>query len=166
MHIHCTRARTTVEDHGCTGKGRHAMRTTTQRFSRPMPLLLLYRAPSFGCSSFFVCTEGCARTVRSTCVGVRNVICEFIWTAATVLFAQVRTGFFDAYCVFVCVSVCLCACACVYAVCVCACMFVWVCVCLRCVFVCVGVYMYCGTAPLRCVILGQYVVLIRVFLTT
>ena len=23
---------------------------------------------------------------------------EFIWTAATVLFAQVRTGFFDAYC--------------------------------------------------------------------
>ena len=46
--------RTTVEDHGCTGKGRHAMRTTTQRFSRPMPLLLLYRAPSFGCSLFFV----------------------------------------------------------------------------------------------------------------
>ena len=48
------RARTTVEDHGCTGKGRHATRTTTQRFSTPMPLLLLYRAPSFGCSSFFV----------------------------------------------------------------------------------------------------------------
>ena len=45
-----------------------------------------------------LCTEGCARTVRSTCVGVRNVIREFIWTAATVLFAQVRTGFFDAYC--------------------------------------------------------------------
>ena len=52
--FHCARARTTVEDHGCTGKGRHATRTTTQRFSRPMPLLLLYRAPSFGCSSFFV----------------------------------------------------------------------------------------------------------------
>ena len=32
-----------------------------------------------------LCTEGCARTVRSTCVGVRNVIREFIWTAATVL---------------------------------------------------------------------------------
>ena len=45
-----------------------------------------------------LCTEGCARTVRSTCVGVRNVIREFIWTAATVLFAQVRTGYFDAYC--------------------------------------------------------------------
>ena len=41
-----------------------------------------------------LCTEGCARTVRSTCVGVRNVIREFIWTAATVLFTQVRTGFF------------------------------------------------------------------------
>ena len=45
-----------------------------------------------------LCTEGCARTARSTCVGVRNVIREFIWTAATVLFAQVRTGYFDAYC--------------------------------------------------------------------
>ena len=41
-----------------------------------------------------LCTEGCARTVRSTCVGVRNVIREFIWTTATLLFAQVRTGFF------------------------------------------------------------------------
>ena len=47
-----------------------------------------------------LCTEGCARTVRSTCVGVRNVIREFIWTAATVLFAQVRTGYFDAYCTY------------------------------------------------------------------
>ena len=28
-----------------------------------------------------LCTEGCARTVRLMCVGVRNVICEFIWTA-------------------------------------------------------------------------------------
>ena len=27
-----------------------------------------------------LCTEGCARTVRPTCVGVRNVIREFIWT--------------------------------------------------------------------------------------
>ena len=45
-----------------------------------------------------LCTEGCARTARSTCVGVRNVIREFIWTAATVLFAKVRTGYFDAYC--------------------------------------------------------------------
>ena len=47
-----------------------------------------------GCTTlwllFVLC---CGRTVRSTCVGVRNVICEFIWTAATVLFAQVRTGF-------------------------------------------------------------------------
>ena len=46
--------RTTVENHGCTGQGKHAMPTTTQRFIRPMPLLLLYHAPSFGCSSFFV----------------------------------------------------------------------------------------------------------------
>ena len=45
-----------------------------------------------------LCTKGCARTVRSMCVGVRNVIREFIWTAATVLFAQVWTGFLDAYC--------------------------------------------------------------------
>ena len=45
-----------------------------------------------------LCTEGCARTVRSMCVGVRNVIHEFIWTSATVLFAKVRTGYFDAYC--------------------------------------------------------------------
>ena len=52
--IYRARARTTVEDHGSTGKGGHATRTTTRRFSRPMLLLLLYRAPSFGCSSFFV----------------------------------------------------------------------------------------------------------------
>ena len=81
--------RATVEDHGCTGKGKHATQTT-QRFSRPMPLLLLYHAPSFRS----LCTEGCARTVRLTCVGVRNVICEFIRTAVTLLFAQVWTGFF------------------------------------------------------------------------
>ena len=37
-----------------------------------------------------LCTEGCGRLM---CVGVHNVIHEFIWTAATVLFAQVRTGF-------------------------------------------------------------------------
>ena len=46
-------------------------RITTQCFSRPMPLLLLYSASSFDCSSFFV---GCVRTVRSTCVGIRNAI--------------------------------------------------------------------------------------------
>ena len=59
----------TVEDHGCSGKGRHATQTTIQHFSRPMPLLLLYHAPSF----HSLCTEGCARTIRSTCVGVHNV---------------------------------------------------------------------------------------------
>ena len=48
-----------------------------------------------------LCTEGCARTVRSTCVGVRNVIREFIWTAATLLCAQIRTGFFDVYCTYI-----------------------------------------------------------------
>ena len=40
-----------------------------------------------------LCTEGCARTFRSTCVGVRNVLHEFIWTAATLLCAQILTGF-------------------------------------------------------------------------
>ena len=44
-----------------------------------------------------LCTEGCVRTVRSTCVGIRNVICEFIWTAATLLCAQIQTGVFDFY---------------------------------------------------------------------
>ena len=48
-----------------------------------------------------LCTEGCARTVRSMCVGVCIVIREFIWTAATTLFAQVRTGYFDVYCIIV-----------------------------------------------------------------
>ena len=95
VYVHCTSAQTNFEDHGCTGKGRHATPTTTQHFSRPMPQLLLYHTPSFVHS---LCTEGCARTVRSTCVGVRNVIhvCEFIWTAATytLLFVQVRTLFF------------------------------------------------------------------------
>ena len=79
--IHCAHMRTTH------GKGKHATRTTTQRFSRPMPLLLLYRAPMAAFRSS--CTEGCARTIRSTYVGMHNVIREFIWNAATVLFAQV-----------------------------------------------------------------------------
>ena len=30
--IYCARSRTTVEDHGCTGQGKHATQTTTQRF--------------------------------------------------------------------------------------------------------------------------------------
>ena len=53
-----------------------------------------------------LCTEGCARTARSACVGVCNVIREFIWTAATLLCAQVRKGFyFGAYCMYVCMYV-------------------------------------------------------------
>ena len=36
-----------------------------------------------------LCTEGCIRTARSTCVGVRNVIREFIWTEAARKFGQV-----------------------------------------------------------------------------
>ena len=44
-----------------------------------------------------LCTEGCVRTARSTCVGVRNVIREFIWTTATLLCARIRTGFYDLY---------------------------------------------------------------------
>ena len=40
-----------------------------------------------------LCTEGCVRTARSMCVGVHNVIREFIWTPATLLCAQIRTGF-------------------------------------------------------------------------
>ena len=54
-----------------------------------------------------LCAEGCARTIRSTCVGVRNVIREFIWNAATVLFAQVWTGFFDAYCMYRQLCICM-----------------------------------------------------------
>ena len=42
------------------------------------------------------------------CVGVRNVLHEIIWTTATVLCAQVRTGFFDAYCTYVvCIVTCI-----------------------------------------------------------
>ena len=92
--IHCTRTRTTVEDHGCTGKGRHATGTTTQRFSIPMPLLLLYRTPSFGCSSFFVHRGLCKNHSIDVCGRTQC----YTWTAATVLFVQVRTDFFDAYC--------------------------------------------------------------------
>ena len=55
-----------------------------------------------------LCTEGCVRTARSTCVGVRNVIREFIWTAAALLCTQIRTGFFTST---VChIHTCVCAC--------------------------------------------------------
>ena len=56
--LHTCKLRT-VEDHGCTGQGRHATQTTIQCYSRPMLLLLLYRTPNFGCSSFFVYRELC-----------------------------------------------------------------------------------------------------------
>ena len=38
-----------------------------------------------------LCTEGCARTARSTCVGVCYVIREFIWTAA-ILYSVLKFG--------------------------------------------------------------------------
>ena len=38
----------------------------------------LHHTPSFGCS-LSLCTEGCVRTVRLTCVGVRNVLREFTY---------------------------------------------------------------------------------------
>ena len=47
-------------------------------------------------------TEGCAKTVRSTRVGVRNVIHEFTkmyMDRTTLLFARLQTGFFGAYCI-------------------------------------------------------------------
>ena len=42
-----------------------------------------------------LCTEGCVRTARSTCVGVCNV---YTWTAVTLLCTQLRTHCFEAYC--------------------------------------------------------------------
>ena len=48
-----------------------------KQLPRPMPLLLLYRAPSFGCSSFFVYSGLCKN--RSTCMGVCNVINVFTY---------------------------------------------------------------------------------------
>ena len=68
------------------------MRMTTQRFSRPMPLLLLHHELSFGCSSFFV------HRWLHTKPFDKRIMCAWeyallymniIWTAATVLFAQV-----------------------------------------------------------------------------
>ena len=54
VRIHCAHVQTTHVLLKIMAKGRNATQTTTQRFSRPVPLLLLYHAPSFGCSSFFV----------------------------------------------------------------------------------------------------------------
>ena len=94
-------ARTTVEDHGCTGK--------VGTLHEHLPSVLLDPCLYYCCTTHqalaalrSLCTEGCARTVRSTCVGVCNVIREFIWTAATLLCAQIWTGFFDAYCTYTC----------------------------------------------------------------
>ena len=70
-----------------------------------LPSVLVDACPYYCCTAHqalaalrSLCTEGCARTVRSTCVGVRNVIREFIWTTGTLLFTQVQTRFFYAYC--------------------------------------------------------------------
>ena len=59
-----------------------------------MPLLLLYHAPSFGCSSFFVYRGLC----KNRSIDVRGrTQCYIIWTAATLLCVQIRTGFYDFY---------------------------------------------------------------------
>ena len=143
MCIHCVRTRTTVEDHGCTGKGWHATRTTTQRYSRPMPLVLLYRAPSFGCSSFFVHRRLC----KNRSIDVRGRMqCFFTWIYMDRSYCTLRASsdrFFWRV-PYVCVvyvyvySFCVCihlVCACVY---VCTCMWCkHVCVVCVCVCVCV-----------------------------
>ena len=81
-------------DHDCSGEGRLAARTTTQRFSRPMPA-----APRTKLWLLFVlCTQMAVYKLFDTWI-VRTwayamFLHEFIWTAATVLFAQVWTGLF------------------------------------------------------------------------
>ena len=50
--VYVGRARSTVEVHGRDGKASCSMRTTTQRFYRPMPLLSLYLVLSRSSSSF------------------------------------------------------------------------------------------------------------------
>ena len=110
MYIHVLRSslvrtRTTVLDHGCSGKGRLATRTTTQRFSKPMP-----RSTSAPLTKlwllFVLCTQMAVYKPFDTRIVhawayVSIFLHEFIWTAATVFFAQVRTGFFDTYCTYV-----------------------------------------------------------------
>ena len=63
-----------------------------------MPLLLLYRALSFWLLFFLSVQRTVQEPLDSTCVGVCNVIRKL--HAATLLCAQLWTGFFEAYCIF------------------------------------------------------------------
>ena len=68
-----------------------------------MPLLLLYRAPSFGCSSFFVHRGLC----KNRSIDVRGRTQCYRWTAATLFCVQIRTGFYDLYRTYVYMYVCM-----------------------------------------------------------
>ena len=125
MRIHCA-WQTTVEDHGCTGKGRLATQTTTQCFSRPMPLLNCCTAHQALAALRSLCTEGCARTIRSTCVGIRMLHVNLY--GLQLLYSLRKFGH-----VFLTCTVCVCVCVCVY---VCVCMHVSACMCVH-IHVCV-----------------------------
>ena len=97
--MYCSRAQKL--DHGCSGEGRLATRMTTQRFSRPMPLLRI-AAPLTTCKlwlHFVLCTQMAVYKLFDMWIArawaYAMFLCEFIWTTATVLFMK---GFFDAYC--------------------------------------------------------------------
>ena len=84
MYIQCTCTRTTVEDHGCTGKGRQVtyVHVREQLPSSLLDLCLYYCCTvhqSFGCSSFFVYRSSAVQELFDRHVGARHdVTCETI----------------------------------------------------------------------------------------
>ena len=71
--------------------------TLHKRLGRPMPLLLLYCTPSFGCSSFFAYRGQCKNCLFDQCAWAYAMLyVEHI----TLLCVQVRTGFYDLCCTY------------------------------------------------------------------
>ena len=127
------------------------MRTTTQHYSRPMPLLLLYCAPSFGCSLFFV-YRGLCKNCSIDMRGRTHVIRKFIWTAATLLCAQLATRFFNAYFTL---TLYVHVCSELLSI-LCACMPAYV------LYVCMYVHMLCRSTIVKLDLMGRAIWLIHI----
>ena len=93
------RSRILLFYHGSSGEGRLAMRTTAQRFSRHIRTSTIAAPQTKLWLLFIQMAVYKPFDMRIVCSWAYAMfLCEFILTAATALFTQFRTGFFDVYC--------------------------------------------------------------------
>ena len=94
-------AQSTVEGHSRGGKGICPTRTTTQRFYRPMPLLMLYLVLSLGSSSFSQGRQLFTDLLIAHARAHAMLLREFILQKVLLLYSTVLSStdtFFEVYC--------------------------------------------------------------------